>query len=157
MCPSEIVTALHRPIAFLIFLLPLAGTAFAQARDGCSVVSLTEVTAVLGSGTEQRDASGICIFQSKKGSVTVTLTPNATTSFQVMKLTANQNAATVKEEPGIGTAAFSVVAKDGHGFTIFLLKGTWGAAIGADAGPARIPDVVREKLRALAKKVAGRM
>jgi hypothetical protein len=74
-----------------------------------------------------------------------------------MKLTANQNAATVKEEPGIGTAAFSVVAKDGHGFTIFMLKGTWGAAISADAGPARVPDLTRDKLRGLAKQVAGRM
>jgi hypothetical protein len=141
----------------LLLVLPLLVPAFAQTRSGCSVVTLTEVTAVLGPGTEQRDTSGICIFQSKKGSVTVTLTPNATASFQIMKLTASQNAATVKDEPGIGTAAFSVVAKDGHGFTIFMLKGTWGTAIGADAGPARVPDVVREKLRGLAKKVAGRM
>jgi hypothetical protein len=141
----------------LLLVLPLLVPAFAQTRDGCSVVSLTEVTAVLGSGTEQRDATGICIFQSKKGSVTVTLTPNATAPFQIMRLTASQNDAKVKEEPGIGTTAFSVVAKDGHGFTIFILKGTWGAAIGADTGSVRIPDLVREKVRGLAKQVAGRM
>jgi hypothetical protein len=141
----------------LLLVLPLLIPAYAQTRSGCSAISLSEVTAILGPGTEQRDASGICIFQSKKGSVSLTLTPNATTAFQVMKLTATQNDAKVKDEPGIGTAAFSVVAKDGHGFTIFILKGTWGAALGADEGPARIPDVVRENVRGLAKKVAGRM
>jgi hypothetical protein len=142
----------------LLLVLPLLVPAFAQTKSGCSVVTLTEVTAVFGPGTDQREASGNCIFTSKKNtSFTVSLTPNATSAFQIMKLTATQNDATVKDEPGIGTAAFSVVAKDGHGFSIFMLKGTWGAAIGADAGSARIPDVLREKVRGLAKKVAGRM
>jgi hypothetical protein len=141
----------------LLLLLPLAVSAFAQARSGCSVLTLTEVTAALGPGIEQKDVSGICIFTSKKTSVTVALTSNASAPFQIMKLTAAQNAATVKEEPGIGTSAFSVVPKDGHGFSIFVLKGTWGAAIGADAGAVRVSDLVRQKLRDLAKKAAARM
>jgi hypothetical protein len=145
-------------LAFRILLvLPLAMSAFAQARSGCTILTLTEATAALGPGTEQKDVSGICIFTSKKASVTVTLTANASTQFQMMKLTAAQNAVTVKDEPGIGTAAFSVEPKDGHGFTIFVLKGTWGAAIGADAGPVRISDLLRQKVRDLAKKAAARM
>jgi len=112
---------------------------------------------VLGPGTSQRDVSGICIFSATRGSVTVSLTPNASAPFQMMKITSHQNSATVKEEPSIGVPAFSVVAKDGHGFTIFVLKGTVGAAIGFDAGPAKIPEPAREKLRGLAKKAVARM
>jgi hypothetical protein len=141
----------------LLLIFPLLTSAFAQSKSGCTVLGLSEVSEALGPGTEQRDVSGTCIFTSKKAAVTINLTPNATAQFQIMKLTATQNSATVKDEPGIGTAAFSVVAKDGHGFTIFLLKGTWGAAVGADAGPSKIPEVIREKVRGLAKKAAGRM
>ena len=144
------------PLRLLLVLLVLA-PAFAQNRSGCSVVSLSEVTAILGPGTQQRDTGGICIFSGGKTSVTLTLTPNATAAFQIMKLTAQQNDAIVKDEPGIGTAAFSVVAKDGHGFTLFMLKGTWGAALGAEAGPVKIPEATRAKLRGLAKTVAGRL
>jgi hypothetical protein len=138
--------------------LPLAVTALAQSsKSGCAVVTLDEVTAMLGPGTAKREVSGFCIFTSKKTSVTITLTANANAPYQIMRLTANQNGATVKDEPGIGVPAFSVVAKDGHGFTIFLLKGTWGASVSADTGVARVPDPVRERLRGLAKKAAGRM
>ena len=142
----------------LFFILPLAVTALAQtSKSGCAVVTLNEVTAMLGPGTEQKDVSGICIFTSQKTSVTITLTANASAPFQIMRITANQNGATVKDEPGIGVPAFSIVGKDGHGYSIFLLKGTWGASVSADTGTAKVPDPVRERLRGLAKKAAGRM
>jgi hypothetical protein len=138
--------------------MPLAVTALAQTtKSGCTVVTLNEVTAMLGPGTEQKDVSGICIFTSKTASVTVTLAANASAPYQMMRITANQNGATVKDEPGIGVPAFSVAAKDGHGFTIFLLKGTWGASVSADTGLAKVPEPIRERLRSLAKKAAGRM
>ena len=138
--------------------MPLAVTALAQtSKSGCTVVTLNEVTAMLGPGTEQKDVSGICIFTSKTASVTVTLTAHGSAPFQMMRTTANQNGATVKDEPGIGVPAFSIVAKDGHGYSIFLLKGTWGASISADTGPAKVPELVRNQLRSLAKKAAGRM
>lgn len=121
------------------------------------MLNLDEVAAALGPGTTSRDAGGICIFASKATTVTVTMTANANTPFQVVKMTAKQNDAVVKEEPTLGVPAYSVAGKDGHGFTIFLLKGTWGAAIGADSGAAKVPEPVREKLRALAKKAAARM
>jgi hypothetical protein len=142
----------------LLFTLALAITALAQTnRSGCAVVTLDEVSAMLGPDTTQRDAGGACIFTSKKASVTITLTANASAPMQIMKITANQNGATVKDEPRVGAGAFSVVAKDGHGFSIFLLKGTWGAAIAADTGTARVPEPVREGLRGLGKKIAARM
>lgn len=140
------------------FALLLGAAAFGQAnRSGCSVLTLDEVTAMLGPDTTQRDVSGACIFAAKKATVTVTLTANAGTLFQMMKLTASQNGATVKEEPSIGIPAFSVVDKDGHGFSIFMLKGTSGGSVSADTGPTRVPDPIRERLRGLAKKAAGRM
>jgi hypothetical protein len=142
----------------LILTLPLAVTALAQtSKSGCAVVTLDEATAMLGPSTTQRDAGGTCIFTSQKTTVTVNVTANASAPFQIMKITANQNGAIVKDEPGIGVPAFSVVAKDGHGFSIFLLKGTWGASLGADTGASRVPDLVRGQLRSLAKKAAGRM
>ncbi len=110
----------------------------------------------MGPGTQQRDAGGICIFTSKT-TVTVSLDANASVPFQAMKITTVQNGATVKDEPGIGAMAYSVSPKDGHGFTVFILKGTWGSAISADAGPVRISDLVRQRVRDLAKKAAARM
>jgi len=133
-------------------------TALAQTtKSGCTVVTLNEVTAIMGPGTEQKDVGGLCIFTSKAASITVTLTANASAPYQMMRITANQNGATVRDEPGIGVPAFSIVGKDGHGYSIFLLKGTWGASVSADTGPAKVPEPIREKLRGLVRKAAGRM
>jgi hypothetical protein len=141
----------------LLLTLSLAFCALAQTKSGCALLTLDEAATALGPGTASRDAGGICIFTSQKGSVTATITPNANNSFQIVKLTANQNGATVKDEPAIGVTAYSVTSKDGHGFSIFLLKGTWGAAISADAGAAKVSDLLRDRMRGLAKKAAARL
>jgi hypothetical protein len=142
----------------LLFTLVLAIPALAQTnRSGCALLNLDEVTAALGPGTTSRDTGGICIFTSKTTTVTATLAANAIVPFQTMKITANQNGGVVKDETTLGVPAYSVVGKDGRGFSIFMLKGTWGAAIGADTGGAKVPDLVRDKVRALAKKAATRM
>lgn len=112
---------------------------------------------MLGQDASMRDASGICIFSAAKNALTVALTPNAAGPFQIMKLTASQNSVTVKDEPGIGAPAFSTVPKTGFGYSLFLLKGSWGAAIGFDSGPAKVPEPVRARIREFAKKIASRL
>jgi hypothetical protein len=140
--------------------LALAAPTWAQmSRSGCAVVNIADATNILGPGTEQREMGGNCIYGSKDATTAITanLTPDAGTPFNVMKFTSAQNSAIVKDEPTIGEYAFSVTPKEGTGFTIFLLKGNWGATIALSTGNKKATELQKAAMRRLAKSAMSKM
>jgi hypothetical protein len=129
------------------------------AQSGCTLLKPAEASVMLGAGTTSEDVNGTCIFASKdkKNYLTVNHAMNGATPFQVVKLTAQQNGVTVKDEPALGATAYSVAQKEGHGFSIYLLKGNHAATLSIDYGIAKAPASALVGLRGLAKKVAERL
>ena len=130
-----------------------------MSRSGCAIVTIADATNVLGPGTTQREAGGNCIFATKdmSGAITANLTPDGGTPFNVMKFNVTQSPGNVvKDEPTIGEYAFSVTPKEGNGFTIFLLKGTWGATISMSQ-KAKLTEVQKAAMRRLAKSAISKM
>ncbi len=146
----------------VLFCALLAAPMWAQmaqtTKSGCVIVKLADAVSVLGPGIQQREFQGNCIYGTKIAAVTANLTPDAGTLFNVMKYTAAQSpGAVVKDEPTIGEYAFSVTPKEGTGFTIFLLKGTWGATINLSTGTAKSSEAMKNGLRRVAKVAMSRM
>ena len=150
-------------ILSILSLVVLQSGAKAQPKTLCSLVTIEDAQAFFG-GTPKQEMSSpqICSYSSKGQPVSLnivnyTAAANAKMLFQMNRQGMQDANSSPKDESGLGATAFSASTKTT--VEIFLLKGNATVQITAASlnENTAIASSELNKLREVAKKVAGRM
>src|SRR5271170_5997780 len=95
------------------------------AKTACEVLPIDDAVVVLSQNAQQRDlGSDGCVYEIQTPYLMLKVTPPRDSSFEELKQSFKQKGAAVKEEPGIGSASFSVVTKELE--AIYVIQGSTG-------------------------------
>ena len=147
---------MHRALLFLA-LTPLL-----SAKTACDVLPIDDAVVVLSQNAQQKDlGAGGCAYEVGTPHLVLMVTPmqdssNAKATFAEMKATAKQAGAIVKDEPGIGSSAFSVATKDAQ--SIYVIKGAtaFSLSLTNPGSTTPLPDLL-DKMRTVAKRAVSRI
>jgi hypothetical protein len=136
-------------------LLACEGTLF--AKTACEILPIDDAVVVLSQNAQQRDrgADG-CIYEIQIPylSLTVTSPEDFTTSgFGAKK---KESGATVKEEPGIGSASFSIVTKDAEAIYVVQGSAAFSIILTNPGSSTPLPDLM-SKMREVARRAVSRL
>lgn len=143
-----------------VLLLLGAATLFGQQkRLACSFVTQQDAEAILGPKAAQHAGPGSCAYDAPGQNfilvVIVDSSPNVKQQIWVPKQNIGRAGGTVREEPGVYPGAYSTSIKGAQ--SVYLLKGDSAVSVTVtNDNKGVLPDML-EKLRPLAKKIAGRL
>ena len=147
------------PALVAVYALP----AMAQ-KSPCELVTQSEAAAILGLDVEVHPFATTCLYKSK--ALTVSQGSNLSLHLRVgkknsaalaaAKARVKKSGGTIKNEPSLGSGAYSELAPNSNRITVF--KGDQMLTIDyRDATPAKIPSGPMDKLRAAAKTAMRRL
>jgi hypothetical protein len=139
-------------------LLACAGAL--SAKTACEILPIDDAVVVLSQNAQQRDlgAEG-CIYEIQIPylALTVSSPKDAVQSgFVEKRQAAKQTGATVKEEPGIGSASFSVVSKDAEEIYVIQGSSAFSIALTNPGSSTPLPDLMT-KMREVARRAVSRL
>ncbi len=144
----------------LILALLAAMAAPAQpAKPACSFVTVQDAESVLGAKATEHWGPGSCAFDTiGKPTILVVIvdsSPNVKQQIWLPKQNIPKAGGTVREEPDVFPGAYSTTIKGAQ--TIYLLKGNTAVSVTAtNDNKGVLPDML-EKMRPVAKRIAGRL
>ncbi len=130
------------------------------AKTACEILPIDDAVVVLSQNAQQRDlGSAGCLYEIQTPYLALKVTPPqdaAKAGFAELKESAKKTGASVKEEPGIGSAAFSVVTKERE--EIYVTQGSEAFSISlSNAGSSTpLPDLMN-KMRDVVKRAVSRL
>lgn len=130
------------------------------AKTACEILPIDDAVVVLSQNAQQRDlgAEG-CLYEIQVPYLALTITPPADASksgFSERKQAAKQRGATVKEEPGIGSASFSIVTKDAEAIYIVQGSSAFSIMLTNRGSSTPLPDLM-SKMRDVARRAVSRL
>jgi hypothetical protein len=136
----------------LFALEPLLG-----AKTACDVLPIDDAVVVLSQNAQQRDlgADG-CVYEIQTPYLMLKVTPPVEASFEELKRSFRQKGAAVRDEPGIGSASFSVVTKEVE--AIYVIQGSteFSITLSNPGSSTPLPDLMN-KMRDVAKRAVARL
>lgn len=145
----------------VIAFLMAAALAAAQkpARSACDVVTQQDAMEVLGGKVLKQERPGACIWAvSNKPLALVVIvdsSPNIAQQLQVPRQAVPKNGGTVLDETGLAPGAFSTRMRGAQ--SIYFLKGKTGVSVSVTNDNTGILPIMLDKLRPVAKRIAGRI
>jgi hypothetical protein len=136
-------------------LVALAG--LLGAKTACEVLPIDDAVVVLSQNAQQRDlGSEGCVYEIQTPYLMLKVTPPTEASFDELKRTFKQKGATVKEEPGIGSASFSVVSKEMEAIYVVHGSTAFSIMLSNPGSSTPLPDLMN-KMRDVAKRAVSRL
>jgi hypothetical protein len=142
------------PVALTVLAVPVLAQ---KAQSLCPLVTSSEAAAVLGAGVDQQDAGRTCVYKVKgpKATLVLEVRIKPVANAAATKTTVTNAGATLRNEPNLGTGAYSAALKNSA--RIYMFKGSQMLILEAtDTSQAKIPDGTMDKLRTAAKKAFDR-
>lgn len=139
------------------FTLLLISTS-ASGKTACQVVTQQDAEALLGPLATKHDNGGSCAYDAPGKSIVFVVIVDSSPSVKQQILLPKQSVpragGSVSDESGLLPGAYSTIIKNAQ--SIYFLKGDTGVSVSLsnDGGP--LPDQ-RDKLRPIAKRIAGRL
>ena len=129
------------------------------AKTACEVLPIDDAVVVLSQNAQQRDlGTAGCAYEIATPYLLLRATPPEPmgTSFAQLKKAFKEKGATVKDEPGIGSASFSVATKDLQ--AIYVIQGSteFTIELSNPGSSTPLPDLMN-KMRDVAKRAAARL
>jgi hypothetical protein len=131
-----------------------------SAKTACEILPIDDAVVVLSQNAQQRDlGSAGCLYEIQTPYLALKVMPPqdaAKAGFTAVKEAARQRGASVKEEPGIGSAAFSVVSKDRE--EIYVTQGSvaFWISLSNPGSSTPLPDLMN-KMRDVVKRAVSRL
>jgi hypothetical protein len=144
----------------VVLPLALAGARLLTAKTACEVFPIDDAVVILSQNAEQRDlGSAGCLYEIRTPYLALMVAPPreaAKSGYAELKQTAKQKGASVKEEAGIGSSAFSVVTKDKE--EIYVTQGSLAFSISLSnpGSSTPLPDLMN-KMRDVVKRAVSRL
>jgi hypothetical protein len=147
-----------KPLWLAIFAAA-AGLAAEAPKSICDLVPKQDAVAVLGPNVAKQERQGTCIWGVPgKPLVLVVIvdsSPDVAQQIQIPRQSVPKNGGTVLDEPGVAPGAYS--ARMGGAQAIYFVKGKNGVSVSVTNDNRGILPIMFDKLRPLAKKIAGRL
>ena len=127
------------------------------AKTACEVLPIDDAVVVLSQNAQQRDlGSAGCVYEIQTPYLMLKITPPNEASFQEQKQAFQKKSAEVRDEPGIGSASFSVVTRDME--AIYVIQGSmaFSIALSNPGSSTPLPDLMN-KMRDVAKRAVSRL
>jgi hypothetical protein len=143
---------LARSSLALFALAPLLG-----AKTACEVLPIDDAVVVLSQNAQQRDlGTHGCVYEIATPYLMLKVTPPTEASLEELRKDFKQKGVMVKEEPGIGSASFSVATKDME--AIYVIQGAtaFSIALSNPGSSTPLPDLMN-KMRDVAKRAVSRL
>jgi hypothetical protein len=131
-----------------------------SAKTACEVLPIDDAVVVLSQNAEQRDLGGDgCLYEIQTPYLALKVTPPrdaAKSGYEELKRVAKGMGAVVKDEAGIGTAAFSVVTKDKE--EIYVIQGAqaFSVTLSNPGSSTPLPDLMN-KIRDVVRRAVTRL
>ena len=153
MSPSG--NAVHR----MCFALAVCAS-MVSAKTACEVLPIDDAVVVLSQNAQQRDlGSAGCLYEIQTPYLALKVTPPqdaAKAGFTEVKQTAKQMGAAVRDEPGIGSTAFSVVTKDVEEIYVIQGSAAFSISLSNPGSSTPLPDLMN-KMRDVVKRAVSRL
>ena len=146
---------MNRFVACSIGLLACAGTLF--AKTACEILPIDDAVVVLSQNAQQRDrgADG-CIYEIQIPYLALTVTSPGNSSASGFIAVKQAAGASVKEEPGIGSASFSIVTKDAEAIYVVQGSSAFSIILTNPGSSTPLPDLMN-KIREVARRAVSRL
>jgi hypothetical protein len=140
--------------------LLIAGASLLSGKTACEILPIDDAVVVLSQNAQQRDlGSAGCLYEIQTPYLALRVSPPqdaGKAGFPELREAAKQRGASVKEEAGIGSAAFSVVTKDRE--EIYVTQGSvaFWISLSNPGSSTPLPDLMG-KMRDVLKRAVSRL
>ncbi len=126
-------------------------------KTACEILPIDDAVVVLSQNAQQRDlgADG-CIYEIEIPYLAMTVTSPGDLSASGFNAKKQQAGATVKEEPGIGSASFSIVTKDAEAIYVVQGSSAFSITLANPGSSTPLPDLM-SKMREVARRAVTRL
>jgi hypothetical protein len=130
------------------------------AKTACEILPIDDAVVVLSQNAQQRDLGNEgCIYEIQTPYLLLKVTPPkdaAKSKFQQLKQSAKETGAQVKEEPGIGSDAFSVVTKSKEEIYVVQGEAAFTISLSNPGSSTPLPDLM-DKMRKVIRLAVERL
>jgi hypothetical protein len=131
-----------------------------SAKTACEVLPIEDAVVVLSQNAQQRDLGRAgCLYEIQTPYLALRVRPPrdaAKAGYGELKQSAKQTGAVVKDEPGIGSAAFSVVTKDREEIYVIQGSAAFSISLSNPGSSTPLPDLMN-KMRDVVKRAVSRL
>jgi len=130
------------------------------AKPACEILPIDDAVVVLSQNAQQRDLGmNGCIYEIEIPYLSLAVTPPqdfTKSGFAARKQAAQETGAKVKEEPGIGSASFSIVTKDAEAIYVVQGSSAFSIILSNPGSSTPLPDLM-SKIREVARRAVSRL
>ena len=131
-----------------------------SAKTACEILPIDDAVVVLSQNAQQRDlGSAGCLYEIQTPYLALKVTPPEDaekSGFAQLREAAKQSGASVKEEAGIGSAAFSVVTKDREEIYVIQDSEAFSISLTNPGSSTPLPDLMN-KMRDVVRRAVSRL